>query len=256
MGARGKVRSTKSTGSVHWEPQSAKYHSNNICSDISLWTHELMAKMQVSSCVSVSFIYTVTWFSIRSAFSSTCILHENIQFEYMCCSELSVWSCLSVTFSCRLPLRLMMNSQAELITAAVWLLAVHLLRPLNCNLSKKRRLASLAFLPLCATFINRLIQFPLKHIITFTHISGLSPFDFLVRENDVCHLENNLYQIIFCTYTTIAKKVVLSFLWFKSGFVLSNSAVWNQFDVVCLLYRLQCAIVSSCCTICVEAHWV
>lgn len=119
-------------------------------------------------------------------------LQPSFVFCFSCC-------CLSVPLS--LSDRLMMNSQAKLITAAVWLLAVHLLRPLNCNPSKKRCLALSHPRPPSAPLPSTvLFNSPQAHEIKFAHSSELCPcWFFLCGTNYVCLSENNLNPITFCT---------------------------------------------------------
>ena len=110
------------------------------------------------------------------------ILREYIWIKESVCSEPPVGF---FQFHSLLSDRLMMNSQAELITAAVWLLAVHLLRPLNCNPSKKKTeqnggwltltspSLSLWISPLRPLLSTAVFNSPEAHEIKFAHIFEL-----------------------------------------------------------------------------------
>jgi len=103
---------------------------------------------------------------------------------------------------------LMMNSHGELITAAVWFLVIHLLRPLNCNPSKKRWLIILTstfpFVPYPST---ALFNSPEAHEIQFTHFSELLPCWFYVWDK-FCLLEDNLDPITNCNVIATVEKML------------------------------------------------
>lgn len=96
--------------------------------------------------------------------------------------QISVCSVCS-WFSVSLSHSHMMISHAELITAAVWFLAIHLLQPPNCNLSKKMvsGYSHILFSPSVPLPSTALLFFPEAHQININHFHRLWRFKILVE---------------------------------------------------------------------------
>lgn len=153
-----------------------------------------------------------------------------------------------------------MNSHAELITAAVWLLAVHLLRPLNCHPSKKRWLATLASpSPFCSTSINSLIQFPWSTWNQIcTQFWALPPLIFSAGQIMFAFQRIIWTQLLFVLVNDCKKRerererqsmLKTHFPFSDSKWVWLHSTVCDCLKSSVCRYRLQCDIFSNCCSV-------